>query len=348
MSSERSFPLAGLLLCALGVFLAGCRSDTGADSGSETTEVVAYVAHDLLYSGPILAEFERRTGIHVRIVGDTEATKTTGLANRLLQLRDRPEADVFWSNEVMRMAQLADEGLLQPFVPASATGIPTRHCDPAGRWTGFAARARVILYNTELLEAQDAPKSILDLTEPRFRGKVAIANPLFGTTATHVAALFEHLGPEKAREYLLALKGNDVEVAAGNAMARNMVMNGEIPICLTDTDDANGAIEKGKPVAMVYPDQEGMGTLVIPNSVGLIRGGPHIEEGKELVEFLVSAEVEELLARSKAAQMPLRPGIPPHDAQFDLSGLKTLEVDWSRVAARARESALFVEEVFLD
>ena len=214
---------------------------------------------------------------------------------------------------------------------------------------GFAARARVILYNTKLMDADEAPGSLFDLTEPRYRGKVVLANRLFGTTATHVAALFAHLGAERAKEFLLALKENEVRIVSGNAMARNQVMRGEIPICLTDTDDANGAFLKGAPVAMVYADQgeDEIGTLVIPNTVALVRGAPHPEAGKKLIDYLASAEVEQRLARSNAAQMPLRPGIAPHGSRFDFTAIKAMKVDWKSVAEMAEESAAFVRGVFL-
>jgi len=320
----------------------------GCDPGQRRkTDVVVYVAHDLLYSEPILRDIELRTGLVVKIVGDTEATKTTGLVHRLIQSREHPEADVFWNNEAMRTAQLAEMGMLRAYVPSTAAGLPAAHCDAAGRWAGFAARARVLLYNTRLVTAAEAPRSIHDLAKPRFRGQVAIANPLFGTTATHVAALFDHLGDEGAKDFLLRLKENAVRVVPGNAMARNLVMDGELAVCLTDTDDANGALEKGKPVAMVYPDQDGIGTLVIPNTVAIVKGCPNPEGAMQLVEHLLSREVEALLAQSQAAQMPLRSGIPPHDARFDLSRIKAMPVDWHRVAARAEESARFVETVFL-
>ncbi len=311
--------------------------------------VVAYVSHDLIFSWPILSEFERRSGVTVRIVGDTEANKTTGLALKLMKLKDRPEADVFWNNEIVRTVQLANLGILEAYVPSTAVGIPLEHCDGAGRWVGFAARARVLLYNSDLIDAEEAPKSIFDLAEARFRAKVAIANPLFGTTATHVAALFESLGAEKAKEFLIALKENEVFVADGNAMARNLVRDGRLPICLTDTDDANGALLAGAPVAMLYPDQaeDQIGTLVIPNSVGLIRGAPHAAAAKRLIDYLVSEEVEQRLARSKAAQMPLRSGLKPYDERFELSRVKAMKVDWSRVAARIEASSEFVRKEFL-
>jgi len=317
----------------------------GREAGRE--DLVVYVAHDLILSGPVLQEFERKSGLRLRIVGDTEATKTTGLANRLLQSKDRPEADVFWNNEAMQTARLAEAGLFEAFVPPTAVGIPPRHCDPEGRWVGFAARARVIVQNTNLLAPEDAPRSIFDLAAPRFREKVVIANPLFGTTATHVAALFAHIGAEKAKAFLRGLKANGAHIAAGNAMACRLVAEGHYPVCLTDTDDANGVLLKEMPVAVIYPDQGGIGTLVIPNTVALVRGAPHREAARRLVEYLASAEVEQALARARGAQMPLRPGIAPHSELFDLSRIKAMEVDWPRVAAAAVESMDFVREEFL-
>ncbi len=339
-SSSLRILVAGLLL------LVGCPADEDTAETPPAT-VVVYTAHDLMFSEPILRGFEQESGLQVKIVGDTEATKTTGLVNRLIQLKDRPEADVFWNNEIMNTVRLAEMGLLDAYVPGTAEGLPNSALDPAGRWVGFAARARVILYNTDLVSAEDAPRSIFDLTHERFRGKVVIANPLFGTTSTHVAALFVVLGPEQAKSFLNALKANDVRIVAGNAMARNLVMEGELAVCLTDTDDANGAFLKKKPVEMVYPDQDELGTLIIPNTVALIKGGPNPEGGRKLVDYLASRETETKLARLESAQMPLRTGIPPYEARFDRTKIRAMAVDWRRVAEVAPESARFVQETFL-
>jgi iron(III) transport system substrate-binding protein len=310
-------------------------------------EVVVYTAHDLLFSEPILKDFERQHGVRVRLVGDTEAAKTTGLVNRLIQMRDRPEADVFWNNEVMNAVRLSRMGLVEPYVPATAADIPARHRDPAGHWVGFGARARVLLYNTNLVPADQAPRSIFDLCKPALRGRITVANPLFGTAATHAAALFATLGEERARQFFLALRDNGCRVAAGNALARNLVADGELAACLTDTDDANEALMAGKPVAMVYPDQDGLGALVIPNTVLLIRGGPHPDQGRKLVDHLASREVEARLARMDSAQMPLRPGIPAPGRHFDLEAIKTMAVDWNAVADAWPASTRFLQETFI-
>src|SRR5215203_239619 len=153
-------------------------------------EVTAYVSADRPFSEPVLKEYERRSGVRVNVVYDTEETKSTGLANRLLAEKDRPQADVFWSNEPVRTLVLKSRGVLAPYKSPSASGIPAALVDPEGSWTGFSARIRVIAYNTKLVKADDAPRSVLDLADPKWRGQVAIADPRFGSTSFHVAALY--------------------------------------------------------------------------------------------------------------------------------------------------------------
>jgi iron(III) transport system substrate-binding protein len=128
------------------------------------------------------------------------------------------------------------------------------------------------------------------------------------------------------------LQSNEVKITAGNAMARNLVADGVVPLCLTDTDDANGALLRGKPVGVIYPDQSGGGTPIIPNTVALIRGAPHAELAKRFIEFLVSERVEGLLSQSESAQLPLRPGLKPYSELFDPAKIKGAQADWVRVA----------------
>lgn len=320
----------------------------GACGGDERETLTLYCAHDALFSEPILELFEARTGIEVEVVGDTEAAKTVGLVNRLIQLAERPEADVFWNNEILGTVRLAELGLLARHDFAGAHEIPAAFRDPEQRWVGFGARARVLVYNTELLAAAEAPTSLIQLAEPRFAGQVALANPLFGTSATHAAALFAVLGEERARAFYLALKANGCRVAAGNAMACALVADGELALALTDSDDAMLALRAGKPIRMLLPDQDGLGTLVVPNTVMRIRNGPNGARAAELVDWIASAEVEALLAAGEGAQMPVRPGLAPPSAELDLARVRAMEVDWAAAAARADEVARFLAETFLE
>jgi iron(III) transport system substrate-binding protein len=339
------FRLTAVVLClvisASAILFAGCDGGVGANGGpsSATRTVVVYTSADQPFAEPVLQAYKEKTGADVQMVFDTEETKTTGLVNRLQAERNNPRADVFWSSDPARGIAVTRMGLAQPYVSPNATAIPPTFKDPQGLWTGFAARARVLIVNTKLVPEAETPKSLLALKDPRWRGKACIANPLFGTTSFHAAALFVKWGDERAEQFFRDLKANRVQVLDSNGSVKEQVSAGLIPWGLTDTDDANVAIQEGKPVRMVYPDQEegGLGTPLMPNSVSLIQGAPHAEEGKKLVDYLLSPEVEAMLARSHSMNMPLHPRVetPPHVDAIDK--LKFFEVDYGQVAARVQE-----------
>ncbi|MBX3467768.1 MAG: extracellular solute-binding protein [Planctomycetes bacterium] len=323
--------------------LAGC--PTGPAPAAR--EVVVYCALDRLYAEPILEAFTARTGIAVKPKWDAEATKTTGLVEAIRAERDRPRCDVFWNNEVGQTIGLAREGLLEPYASPAAAGLPPSARDPEGRWTGFAARARVLIVNTDLVPEAEQPTSYRDLVDPRWKGRAGIAGPLFGTTATHVAALFAALGPDEAKAWMRALHDNEVLVCAGNATVKDKVAAGELAFGLTDTDDVNLALLAGKPVRAVFPDQAdgALGTLLIPNSVAVIKGAPRPAEARALVDHLLSPEVEAALAASRSAQVPLRPGAPR--AAWIPAELRTFPVTWDQVADAFAAARAFGRDEFL-
>ncbi len=294
-------------------------------------EVVVYTSVDQVFSEPIFKEFERRNGIAVRAVFDTEETKSTGVLNRLIAEASSPQADVFWSGDPVRPFLLVTRGLAEPYVSPSAAGIPAAFKAADGTWTGFAARARVLLVNKNREAQGQRPKSIKDLTDPRWKGQVAIANPLFGTTTMHAAALFASWGDEQTKAFFEQLKANGARIASSNGEVKRLVATGEVAFGPADTDDAFEALKEGAAVDVVYPDQEGMGTLVMPTTAVLIKGGPHPETGRKLVDYLLTPDVERRMADS-AAHMPLRPDVPVPQGLKRVSDIKAMQVDYARVA----------------
>jgi iron(III) transport system substrate-binding protein len=332
--------LTGLIgLC----FTLSCEEKTRHES------VILYTSLDRPHSEPIIRLFEKQTGIHVKVVYDTEAAKTVGLVNRLIAEKKNPQADVFWNSEVLRTLILKEKGVLSPYTSPAADNIPSDMKDPAHYWTGFAARARVIFYNKTMVS--DPPRTLEELTTPQWKGKVAIANPLFGTTNTQLAAWWSVWGVDRTKDFLRRLHDNDVIICQGNAMARDMVVRGEASVCLTDTDDAWAAIAHGHPVGMIYPDQDrgdktGQGTLVIPNTVCMIKGGPNATNARKLIDFLLSEEVEKTLAHSESAQIPLRhvSGLPGHVET--MLHIKRIPVDFAKAARCVRDAGLHVQKHF--
>ena len=327
-----------VLFLALSVAL-GCHR-------SEPPQVIVYASLDQVYSEPILQDFAGRTGIRVRPVYDSEAAKTTGLVSRLIAERQRPRGDVFWNNELVQTLLLADQGVLESYHSPSAADIPNEFKDPDGRWTGIAARARVIVYNTKLVSSDQLPRRLADLSDSRWRDQVAIANPRAGSTRIHVAALFAALGPEPAKKMLASLMDNGARVVDGNAMVKNLVARGVVKLGLTDTDDVHSGKLEGEPVEAVYPDQDSLGTLIFPNTICLIRGAPHPDAARRLIDYLLSPEVEERLAAGPSAQMPVRADVKHPPDVPSCTSVRSMKLTPKQMLEQLAPSSRWVEERF--
>lgn len=331
---EPSSPSARLIVALVSVALCAVMVSACQRAKPGVRDVTAYVSADRPFSEPILKEYERQSGVRVNVAYDTEETKSTGLANRLIAEKGRPQADVFWSNEPVRTLVLKSRGVLAPYQSAAADGIAATFKDPDGYWTGFSARMRAIVYNTSKVKAGEAPRSVFDLADPRWKGQVAIADPRFGSTSFHVAALYAELGDARADEFFRKLKANDVKIVDGNSVVRDLVARGDVLVGLTDTDDVNVALEARQPVAMVLPDRDGLGVPVMPNMVSLIAGAPHADEGKRLIDYLLSANVERKLAASDAVQIPLHEGVSGPKNMPAIDTFKPMTLDYAKAAGR--------------
>jgi iron(III) transport system substrate-binding protein len=302
-------------------------------SSAKGATVVVYVSEDQVFSEPVLKDFERETGIEVKAVYDTEETKSTGVMNRLIAEKNNPQADVYWANEPIRAEVLKQRGIAVPYFSPNAKEISPAFKDPDGNWTGFSARARVLIVHKRLA---DKPDSILAYTDPRWKGRAVIANPLFGTTTAQVAALFLAWGEERARKFMNDLKRNATTISTSNGESADLVAKGEVGFGLVDSDDAVNRIRQGKPVDMICPDQATgqLGCLILPNAALLLKGAPHPLEAKRLVDYLLSRETERKLAFADCAQIPLHPGV---ETPSDVPKIETLKVMPTNYAAIARK-----------
>jgi len=322
------------------VALTGCVHKTGND-------VVVYSALDEEFSRPVLDEFEKKSGTHVLGQFDTEQSKTVGLFTRLQQEQGHPQCDVFWNNEILHTIRLARADALQSYQFPTAKEWPASFRGSNDQWIGFAARARILIINTDLLKVDERPHSILDLVDPKWKGKAGIARPLFGTTATHAAVLFATWGNAKAKQFFENVKQNTV-VVSGNKDVAVAVAAGQLAFGLTDTDDAIVQIERGEHVAIVFPDQgEGeMGTLFIPNTLSIIRNAPHPEAARKLVDYLLSAEVEDRLAAGPSAQFPVNPQLKSHARIKHADQVRWMDADFEAAADAWDHSAKSLDNLF--
>lgn len=302
----------------------------GGSADADSSTVSLYCALDQEHSERLVKRFQVDSGLVVKARFDTEASKTVGLVSALLDESARPRCDVFWNNELAHTVRLMQKGVLEPYSSPAAAEIPSRFKDPKGHWTGFASRARVLIVNTKLVQKDAYPQSVWDLIDPKWKGKCAIAKPVTGTTLTHFTALALALGTEAFARLTDGIKKNDVQILKSNGATMRQVASGELHWAFTDTDDFHVALSKGHPVACVFPDQgeKGIGTMLIPNSVAKIKGGPNPEAADKLIDFLVSTQVEGLLAAAKSAQIPVRNSVKGPPVEQILAIGKFREMNW--------------------
>lgn len=320
------FPgLVVIVIACLFFFLPSCKKSPQ----PSYRKVVLYCSVDQAIAEPIIAEFEKQTGIDVLPRFDTEASKTVGLVQRIRAEAASPIADVFWSNEIFHTIRLARESLLACYRSETTKDWPMRYADTKGRWYGFALRARVIAYNTTRVSASDAPKCLEDVLDSKWKGRVIMAEPEFGTTGGDVASWFAHYDSDRAQQILKELKANEIGLVAGNSTAVRMVATGQADVCFTDTDDVYAAQRNGWPIEMNYLDQGGDGALTIPNTAALIRGADNPNEAGQLMEFLLSEQLEKMLLSSDSHNCPIRPSLAEQSEQYVIP--KPLNLDYEKI-----------------
>lgn len=344
--------LIGVLSLLLPLTLSGCGNPKG--------RVVLYCAQDREFAEDVLAEFTRRTGLKVDPKFDTEADKSVSLYIELVREKDRPRCDVFWNNEILSTIRLQKQELLLPYASPAAEPYPASDKAADDTWHAFAARARILIVNTKLVPVADRPQRLAELTDARWKGRSVMAKPMFGTSATQAACLFQMLGVEGGRQYYQGLKANGVHIAPGNKQVAEWVGQGRTPdgrpvaIGITDTDDAMDEVRAGRPVTIIFPDQLGadgkpaLGTLFIPNTVSILRGCPNPDGARQLVDYLLSPEVEKQLAESEAHQIPLSPNVQatlPPEMKTPRTA-KPMAVDFGKAADLWDEVQQFLQAEF--
>jgi iron(III) transport system substrate-binding protein len=346
---------AGLVVVV--IFLAVAFRHAGAPGSTEAQtssapKVVLYCATDREIAQDLIDQFQKETGIRVEAKFDTEAAKSVGLVQAIRQEKGHPQCDVFWGGGAFFCTILANDGCLASAPNDLVQAEGTAPHDSLGRWLGFAAAYRVLIVNTDVLTPGSRPHSYRDLTNPRFKGHIGIANPLFGGMAAHVAALFAELGEHQARQWLADLKRNDCALCAGMADVRNRVASGELWFGITSTIDAHVAVDGGKPVTVIFPDQEPgeIGCLNGYNTVALVAGAPHPKEAEKLIRFLLTTKTEKILAAGPGQNVGLlpeslaqdvRPAWIPHD-------IRIMNVDWTQAVNAHPVAAKAIKEILLD
>ncbi|MDB6025797.1 MAG: extracellular solute-binding protein family 1 [Verrucomicrobiales bacterium] len=292
------------------MFTAGCRQNDNS--------IVVYTSQDQIYAEQIFQDFTKETGIIVRTVFDNEAVKTVGLANRLLAEKDHPQCDLFWSNEELRTRLLAGQNVFRE----------------TNGWAAFGYRSRRLVVSPKNSPRIAGQLSIAALTNQNFAGQIALAYPLFGTTATHFLALRQHWGNANWERWCRALKANKPKLVDGNSVVVRFVGQGEVSLGLTDSDDIFNGKREGLAIEALPLDQD---SLLIPNTVAIIRGTKHMESAEKLFAYLQSPAVVRKLVEGGALEGESKSSV----------STPTLQVDWDKLISEIEPATKTLQDIFV-
>ncbi len=304
MSHHKRSVSVSLLLLAT-TLLGACGGASGSSHGRPS--ITLYNGQHEQTTAQLVAGFERQTGIHVNVRSDDEAV----LGNQIIQEGSSSPADVFYTENTPVLEALQERGLLAPLRPSTLAKVPARYDSPQGDWVGVSARASVLVYNTSQVRPSELPSSILELAEPKWKGRVGFApsetdfQPLI-TTITKLDGL------PAAEKWLLGLKANGT-VYPDNETVVAQVNNGESAVGIINhyywyrlrDEVGRGAMHS----ALHYYAPHGPGDLIDVSGAAVLRSSAHLTAAQEFVGFLVSRAGQQILARSESYEYPLGSGV---------------------------------------
>ena len=337
---RRLLVVPALALLAAG--LAGCGSG-GAGSGEG--ELFVYVGRNENLVRPLLERFADQTGTDIRVrYGDT-----TELVATILEEGQGTRADVFLSQDAGALGELAGKGLLAPLPQETLDLVEPRFRDPEGRWVGVTGRARVLAYNTERVAPTDLPASVLDVTAPRWKGKVGFP-PSNASFISFVSALREQHGDERARKFLEDLEANGAKRFDNNVLVLDAVASGDVEIGLVNHYYLYNEFKErpDAPVANHFPGQGqgGEGTLVNVSGVGILARSERQEAARRFAAFLLDGQAQEYF-RTETAEYPLRTGVDPIPELPPLAQLRTVDITLDRLGRDLEGTLAMIKAVGL-
>ncbi len=314
-----------------------------AEGDSAKQALVIYSGRSEALITPVIEAFQQA---HPEITVSLKSGKNNELAATILEERQNPQADVFISTDMLTHINLSAADALAKESIAGTEGIPSELKAADGSWYSVTKRARVIMYNTTLVSAEEAPQSIFDLTDPKWKGKIAAANSTNGAMQAQVAMMMSTVGEDATTAWLEGLVANGTTFFGGHTDVRKAVGAGEFAIGLVN--HYYYELQKREPsdnqVAVVYPDQgpDQIGVMVNTTAVGIIAGSPHAAAAKTFVEFLFLPSTQQLFAELNY-EYPLIAGVNVAEGVTPLDTLRTLNVDMPGIADTVPTAIQFIQ-----
>ncbi len=295
----------------------------GLTSCSNRAELTIYSGRSEDLVRPLLDEFAESTGIAIAV----KYADSTDLALLLAEEGDRTDADVFFSQSPGTVGFLGEKQMLAQLPAAITQKVPDGYRSSSGTWVGITARQRVLVYNSDMVAEDDLPESVLDLTQPQYRGKVGVA-PSNASFQDFVTAMRTSIGDDRTLEWLTAMAENDSPTYLNNNAIVEAVGRGEIPLGLVNHyyNERFLAEDPSLPSRNYRFPNGDIGSLVIESSATVLKASDQPEQAQRFVEFLLQRSSQEFFAE-ETFEYPLASGVEPAADLPPLTELDTPEVD---------------------
>ena len=302
---------------------------TPAPGGELTGDLVVYTSRSEALIKPAIEAFEQANpGVEVVMLTGRDGE----LSAKMLEERANPQADVFINTDSLSIAGLGAQGLFAPSNSAEIAAVPAEYRADDGSWVGLTLRARVIMYNTNLVTAEEAPKSVFELTDSKWKGQVGAADSTNGSIQGHIAAMIHLQGEEMTSEFVKGLVDNDTQFFGGHTDVRKAVGAGELKLGFVNHYYYQLSKAEGAPVGVVYPDQgEGqMGVVVNSTNAGILEGAKHPDLAEKFVDFLLTPDGQKVFADTNY-EYPIVPGVALAEGVQPLDGVRLADVTFKEI-----------------
>jgi len=290
--------------------------------------------------GPLLEDFAKDTGIKI----DVRYGDSADLALLTNEEGDKTKTDVFISQSPGAVGFLDSKGLLGE-LPDKVTGlVPDGDAAEDGTWVGLSGRVRTLVYNTELVDPADLPKSVLDLADPQYAGKVAVA-PTNGSFMDFVTVLRQHVGEEEAASFLKALADGGAPTYENNTAIVEAVGRGEVPLGLVNHYYAFVAKDQDPdlPVENHFFPEGDYGSTLLVTAASIIKDTNKSEEAERFVDYLLSEHAQQYFAE-QTFEYPLAAGAEPNPVLPKLDTLTVTRVDLGELGSGLEKTADLIEK----
>ena len=276
-------------------------------NATDTRELVVYSGRSKGLVHPIIKQFEKETGITVKV----RYGNTAQLAVALLEEGEKSPADLFWAQDAGALGAVSKHGLFQTLPESVLSKVPAKFRNADGTWTATSGRARVLAYSPERVKAEELPKSVFDLTNAKWQGRVGWA-PQNASFQAFVTAMRVLEGEEKTEEWLRGMKANGAKTYPKNTPIIRGLAAGEIDLGLPNHYYLMRfkKSDSGFPVEQTFFGAGDTGNLVNIAGIGILKSSSHTEEVSTFVEYLLSPKVQQFFI-SEVFEYPVtEAGIP--------------------------------------